>query len=40
LIKILKKSLNDEPDHELLNHDLIDEKEIEFSFDNIYCFKI
>jgi hypothetical protein len=40
LIKILKKALNDEPDHELFNHDIINGKEIEFSFDNIYCFKI
>ena len=40
LIKILKKCVNDEPDLELLNQDMINENEISFSFDNIYCYKI
>jgi hypothetical protein len=41
LIKILKKTLNNEEELETLDQDLIDEKkEDEFSFDNIYCYKI
>jgi hypothetical protein len=38
LLKILKKSVNDEKDIEEVNQ--INEKECEFSFDNIYCYKI
>jgi hypothetical protein len=40
LIKFLKQNVNDEPDIEKVNHVQPNENEIEFSFDNIYCYKI
>jgi hypothetical protein len=40
LLKLLKKSVNDEPNIKEENQIQPNENEIEFSFDNIYCYKI
>jgi hypothetical protein len=40
LIKLLKQNVYDEPNIEEVNQIQPNEKEIEFTFDNIYCYKI
>jgi hypothetical protein len=40
LIKLLKQSVNDEPEIEKVNYVQPNEKEIEILFDQIYCYKI
>jgi hypothetical protein len=40
LIKLLKQNVSDEPKIEEVKNVQPNENEIEFSFDNIYCYKI